>query len=117
MAHSLFPTNQVTMRRRQARFIGFRHAKLPLWQSVFSCEACKPCMLAAVVRARRALQQRIIDLMRQHTEACGPEPSDAQLRLFAKLVAAQERLGREVAAAKARRVRFFAAVGPARDAQ
>lgn len=55
--------------------------------------------LARASRARDAFQARLVDTFRAHLEGAGAEPSDADLRTFALLVAAEHQLEQKVAAA------------------
>lgn len=56
--------------------------------------------LARATRARNAFQSRLVDTFRMHLEG-GPEPSDADLQMFARLAAAEHALERQLAKRKA----------------
>ena len=53
--------------------------------------------LARAARARGAYQARLVDTFRAHLEGRGAEPSDADLRTFALLVAAEHQLEQKAA--------------------
>jgi hypothetical protein len=59
----------------------------------------------AVVRARKAAQDRIVLAFRLQVEGSGPGPTDAELRTFARLDVAEQRLRRSHCRAKVGRYR------------
>ncbi|MDM0121643.1 hypothetical protein [Variovorax arabinosiphilus] len=66
--------------------------------------------LARATRARAAFQLRLVDTFRAYLAGDGSEPSDADLRTFARLAAEEHRLEQRLADASSRGV-----AGPTQD--
>lgn len=56
--------------------------------------------LGRAVRARQAFQERLVAMFNEHINGLGPEPSDSDLRVFALLAAAEQRLEQNLAIAR-----------------
>jgi hypothetical protein len=92
----------VNRQKRSAARRNCRSMLVPRRASSPAKEACvrqkrERIDLAVAARARRAVQQRIVDAFGRHVRGAGAGPTNEDLQVFAKLAVAEQRLRRRLA--------------------
>jgi hypothetical protein len=98
MPNSPFTGKKPIQSARSSVALRYRHGASPGSLPLHAMSARKAWLDA--VRAREAVQKRIVQAFRCDVEGTGPGPSESDLELFARLAVAEQRMKRDFGRAK-----------------